>query len=343
MRCAIHVHTTYSDGTATVPELIELARRTGIEALLITDHDTLGARRDGWEGWHDGVLCVVGLEVSPRDGHLLAFGIDEVIAHKGLSEAEICARVAAAGGISFAAHPFSEGSRISRRIGRPHPWRALDTCETGVELWSVLTDEAERWTGLRQAVSFLRSPEPLLIGPPAEHLARWDQLGASRRVPAIGGLDAHQPGLRLGSRVISPMRHERFIGLLSTHVDLPDATGDAAADGDRLLATLAEGRAYLALDWVAPAAGFGFWAESGPEGVEMGAEAPAGEWTLCVRSPADARIRLLRDGRQVVEARGRSLDHPAEEPGVWRAEAWLASGGVERRWIVSNAIYLRNR
>jgi hypothetical protein len=340
MRCAIHMHTTYSDGTATVAELLEVARREGIEAILITDHDTVAARRDGWEGWHDGVLCVVGLEVSPREGHLLAFGVTDAIPHRGLSESEICAAVEAAGGISFAAHPFSEGSRISRRIGRPHPWRTLDGCGAmGVELWSLLTDEAERWRTPAQAVRFLRDPKPLLIGPPPEHLALWDELGSRRCVPAVGGIDAHQPGLRVRGRVLTPMRHERFLGLLSTHV--PDLPQDAEAPR-RLIAALAAGRSYLALDWVAPAAGFELWAESDGARLEMGEEGPAGEWTINARSPKEASIRLLRDGRQVARRDGTRLSQRADGPGVWRVEAWLKRDGAPRRWIVSNPIYLRD-
>jgi hypothetical protein len=344
VRCVIHVHTTYSDGTAAVPELLELARRLGAEALLITDHDTLEAKRQGWEGWHDGVLCVVGLEISPKAGHLLAFGLDQEIPHKGRSEAEICAAVEAAGGISFAAHPFSEGSRMSRRIGRPHPWRGLADCaQTGIELWSLLTDEAERWSNPRQAISFLRDPTPLLSGPPAEHLALWDALGAERRVPALGGLDAHQPGLRLRGRVLTPMRHERFLGLLSTHVCVPPPTGNGVADTTALLNALGAGCAYLALDWVAPAAGFSFEARSGSGSVQMGAEAPAGEWELRARLPRPATIRLIRDGVRIAERRGDSLEHLATAPGVWRVEASIEVGGLRRTWIVSNPIYLREQ
>jgi histidinol phosphatase-like PHP family hydrolase len=55
LACVVHVHSTFSDGTATVPELVEATRRAGADALLLTDHDTLAARRHGLEGWHDDV------------------------------------------------------------------------------------------------------------------------------------------------------------------------------------------------------------------------------------------------------------------------------------------------
>src|SRR5215210_2517958 len=101
--CVVHVHSTYSDGTATVPEILDAAREAGRDAVLLTDHDSLGALHDGWEGWHDGVLLLVGHEVSPRGGHFLAFGVGEEIDHTDLHEAEIPAAVRGAGGFGIAA------------------------------------------------------------------------------------------------------------------------------------------------------------------------------------------------------------------------------------------------
>ena len=46
-----------------------------------TDHDTLAARYEGWEGYHDGLLLLVGFEVSPKQGHYLAFGTEHEIPH----------------------------------------------------------------------------------------------------------------------------------------------------------------------------------------------------------------------------------------------------------------------
>ena len=59
VRCIAHVHSTHSDGTATVRELRAAGRRAGAQVLLLTDHDSLGARDAGEDGWGDGVLVVV--------------------------------------------------------------------------------------------------------------------------------------------------------------------------------------------------------------------------------------------------------------------------------------------
>ncbi len=43
LACAIHLHSDYSDGTASIPELMEAAREAERDVILLTDHDTLGA------------------------------------------------------------------------------------------------------------------------------------------------------------------------------------------------------------------------------------------------------------------------------------------------------------
>ena len=52
LACVVHLHSDYSDGTATIPELMEAAEEAEIDVVLLTDHDTLGAKDDGYEGWH---------------------------------------------------------------------------------------------------------------------------------------------------------------------------------------------------------------------------------------------------------------------------------------------------
>ena len=46
----IHCHSTYSDGTGTVPEIAAAARANDLDYLLLTDHDTLAAAQHGEEG-----------------------------------------------------------------------------------------------------------------------------------------------------------------------------------------------------------------------------------------------------------------------------------------------------
>jgi hypothetical protein len=335
LACVVHLHSLYSDGTGTVPEIARAAAASQVDVVLLTDHDTLEAKRRGEEGDYDGVLVLVGEEVSPKGGnHYLAFGLDEEIAWEGKSTAEICDEVRAAGGVGFAAHPFSRGSeRFSRAKGMP--FDALD-CADGIELWSFVTDTAERLPSVPAALRFAAFPQRVVDHPPPENLAAWDRMCAERRVPALGGLDAHQIGKRIAGRVpLRLMSYKRSFRHLRTHVLCGEKTDTAIYDA------LREGRCYLAMDSLAPGRGFEFFAEGSAGRVEMGAEAAAGVYDLQVRVPRPARLRLLRDGSELTSAETPVLAHRVTEPGVYRVEAHLDAHGAERTWILSNPIYLR--
>ena len=86
LSCVVHLHSTHSDGTGTVPEIARAAARAGADVVLLTDHDTMAARRLGEEGWYGDVLLLAGDEISPvgRD-HYLAFGTDDHVRRRGRS------------------------------------------------------------------------------------------------------------------------------------------------------------------------------------------------------------------------------------------------------------------
>ena len=345
--CVVHVHSTYSDGTATVRELLDAARKSAVDALLLTDHDTLAARHEGWEGPRDGVLLLVGLEVSPKLGHYLAFGVDQEIPHEGRSARQIADAVRAAGGIGLAAHPFSRGGHmllpsLARRIVLPHGWPALEEQggTDGIELWSVLTDAAEAWRTPAEAVRWLREPERAVAqGPPTHHLKIWDRLSAHRRMPAVGGLDDHQRGIRFRGTVRSPVAHRRTFRLLRTHLlcDQP-LSGELEADRASIIGAMREGAAWLHCPFVAPAEGARFWLERADGGtVAMGAETPAGPSVLRLRLPGPSKVKVLRNGHPIHETHSPELDLAIDDPGAYRVEARIDG----RLWLLSNPIHLR--
>ena len=336
------MHSTHSDGTGTVAEIARAAERASVDVVLLTDHDTLEAKRCGEEGWHGRTLVLVGEEVSPPGrNHLLAFGIDEVIRHRGLTPAQIVEAVRERGGFGFAAHPFSEGSKRFRRMGDSMLWEDLEAVD-GIEVWSFLSDNGQRVASLREAIRLASRPERYVTHPPEHNLAEWDRLGAARRVVGIGGLDAHQFGRRIAGRTVRVMGYRRSFRQLHTRVLVHEPlTGDLAHDRDQVYAALRAGRCYIAAPAVAPSAGFSFFAERPGERLEMGGEAPAQGWTLHTLLPRPADVRLLRSGTEVARLRAPALVHAAEGPGVYRVEAMLETHGAERTWILSNPIYLR--
>ena len=66
-----------------------------------------------------------------------------------------------------------------------------------------------------------------------------------------------------------------------------------------------------------------------------------GRAVLQARLPAPARIRLLRDGEVLAQARGSRLDWIGQRPGAYRLEATRRYAGRWRTWILSNPIYVR--
>ena len=76
----LHVHTTASDGTEQPRETVELAKRKGLKAIAITDHDTvLGCREAMAAGEELGIEVVPGIEFGTKYGiavHMLGYYLD---------------------------------------------------------------------------------------------------------------------------------------------------------------------------------------------------------------------------------------------------------------------------
>lgn len=75
----LHTHSTASDGTFTPAQLIQAAKKTGLSAIALTDHDTLaGLDEAEKEAQAAGIIFIRGIEISvnwqPGEFHLL--GLD---------------------------------------------------------------------------------------------------------------------------------------------------------------------------------------------------------------------------------------------------------------------------
>lgn len=77
----LHTHTTASDGSYTPTELLQYAKGKGLEAIAVTDHDTVAGVAEAVEaGKQLGVQVIPGVELSTRvdecDVHMTALFID---------------------------------------------------------------------------------------------------------------------------------------------------------------------------------------------------------------------------------------------------------------------------
>jgi len=146
--CELHSHTTWSDGTLSVHELVDLYGMAGFDVLCVTDHvvradDPTGPMIDGttYDAYLEtiaeeaeraretyGLLLIPGVELTDSDpdpdraAHALAVGLDRLVTlDHGLPAALREAR--AAGAATIAAHPHSSEQdsipgRTTRRFSR---------------------------------------------------------------------------------------------------------------------------------------------------------------------------------------------------------------------------------
>ena len=77
----LHTHSTKSDGTLTPKELVRLAKELGLEAIALTDHDTVSGLEEAQEeGARIGVEAAPGIELSTNhegmEVHILGYYIN---------------------------------------------------------------------------------------------------------------------------------------------------------------------------------------------------------------------------------------------------------------------------
>jgi hypothetical protein len=333
----VHVHTNLSDGGGTPEEVIAAAKAAGLGFVVLTDHNHLDAKP--FEGYHDGVLVLVGSEIATVEGHVLGLGITDPVFRFSGDGRDALEDVRDLGGVAFAAHPTSPVPAF-RFSGwdLPGPW--------GLELMNGDSQWREAGLGRLAKVAFLYSANShyALLGsltPPDAALKRWDALLAGRNVPALAGADAHSRLPVLKERGVRFPSYGSLFDLFRNHVLVgAPLTGDLASDGRVVIDSLGRGRSYIGLDALAPARGFVFEAEGAGSRYGMGdtvplAAAPRLRAGGCV--PKGARVSLFRDGQLAAAGEG-SVELTADRSGVYRVEVSVPGWPVP--WVISNPIYV---
>jgi len=86
-------------------EIVKIAKKRGLDAIAITDHNTVRIKRFAKKVSKEDFLVIDGEEIDTKDGHLLAIGIEEEI-KPGLGLEETLELIHSQGGIGIAPHPF---------------------------------------------------------------------------------------------------------------------------------------------------------------------------------------------------------------------------------------------
>ena len=80
MKADFHLHTTASDGSLTPSQVVEWAKRTGLEVIAVTDHDSVSGLDEAIKrGKELGVKVIPGIEISSFSSceiHVLGYNFD---------------------------------------------------------------------------------------------------------------------------------------------------------------------------------------------------------------------------------------------------------------------------
>jgi predicted metal-dependent phosphoesterase TrpH len=161
----LHIHTRISSPCSIlgVEEMIERAKKIGLDALCVTEHDTTyGAKVAAEIASEYNFLVLEGMEVRTAEGDLLVFGwkgkfdIEDI-----LPAEEIIREVHSTGGIVIPAHPF--------RVGAP-------SLRNKIYDFKDVLDAVETWNGNSSYTENILAQRAAL----------------KMQLPCVGGGDAHR-------------------------------------------------------------------------------------------------------------------------------------------------------
>jgi predicted metal-dependent phosphoesterase TrpH len=126
----LHNHTHHSPDSRVAPaDLVARARRSGVGGLAITDHNSVRGMPEAEAAAGSDFVVIPGMEVSTASGHVLAYGIRQIVP-RGLSVAETVERIIALGGVPVAAHPYRFWSGLGEPALFEAPFTAYETCNS---------------------------------------------------------------------------------------------------------------------------------------------------------------------------------------------------------------------
>ena len=127
MRGDLHVHTIHSDGDFHPLEIVEEAKKLGLNYIALTDHNTISQNR--YSGVLGGVIVLPGEEVTTYKGHMNVIGYKEWVDFRVTNHREI-----------LKLHNMLEERNILHYVNHPKPqgppweWDHIEKIG-GMEVW----------------------------------------------------------------------------------------------------------------------------------------------------------------------------------------------------------------
>jgi len=132
MRLDLHIHSSFSrDGTVSPRDVLRHCSKIGLAGCSVVDHNQIkGSLEASFYSRDEDLLVLRGVEVSSADGHVLAYGVSELVP-RGLPVAETIEKIHNLGGIAVAAHPVRFPSGVGLEVAEHERFDAVEVLNGG--------------------------------------------------------------------------------------------------------------------------------------------------------------------------------------------------------------------
>jgi hypothetical protein len=331
----MHIHTTDSDGTKPLDEVIAIGRKVGLEFMMFSDHMKLKAREEGREGFHGKTLVAIGYEHNDQNDHhhYLLFDSPRVYP-SDWSPAQYVAAGAEDGALGIVAHP--DEIRDALKEHPAYPWTDWSADQfTGLEIWNQMSEWMEKLTRFNK-LTMAFSPRKSMVGPTERIRRRWDELNMQRKVVGIAGADAHAFRIKVGPLTVEVFPYKVHFRSLRCYVLFPQKmSAEPKTARKQLYDAIRDCHLFFANVRWGDAEKFEFWAEN-DHGKAIAGESLAlsGVTLLRVKLPSTADLRVIHNGDIILSTETKQLEYCVQKPGIYRVEAYKGKRG----WIYSNHI-----
>lgn len=114
LKLDLHIHSQYSeDATGSPKDIIKILQKKGIQGMAIADHNTVEGGLKALKVKPKEFIVIPGVEISTKDGHMLALNVTENI-KRHLSVEETVEKIIDAGGLPVVPHLFRNMSGIKK-------------------------------------------------------------------------------------------------------------------------------------------------------------------------------------------------------------------------------------
>ncbi len=319
-----HVHTRYSkDSKTTVRDVIQDARKVGLDFVLVADRDSFQAREDYQKvqaSSQDPVL-LFGLETGMSQGSLVALGLKD-LPPENLKNKNRIEWILKQGGSIFLSHPNPESLSWSS-------WKELRA--SGLEIYNFSDDYESSSAWLHGLSAMVRSPKSLLkaqLRTPYTELLLWDQKLKGEKVPAVASIDApFEAGFLQRSRGPRILKYQAVTTYLFAE----------KRDPEMLTQGLMRGKTFFAFEVLGFARDFSMNLWEGNDSFGIGSEVPFKKGQeIRIHVPQSAEIRLIHNGQIVQRIRRSELVFLVQAQGAYRVEVYLKG----KLWIFTNPLYV---